>query len=427
MELSSEELLCRKNTLKQFENYIHNATKTLENFTKKIGWSLDKTPTDDSLVKCTLKSKQKIPPLNFDGSHPKILEFNGYESLYAAYCSSSSSLKIDVKHESEKNAVDSTTDSLNLTADKRKVLYDSLTGKNVNPDLDDASKNLLVLDLFNGTNEKPKTELELLQEQRDLKRRRVAYRGKRVHTDRKSYIEVLREVVEGLTNSVSNPEDKSVCVETTSINTSASDSRCIFKYEGNRYFGGHPYTRWVDIKTEEYNLLRNYEEKDDSSHEETNISRIQHSEHNIDIKKSRRSRSLSRSRRRSSSGLKLKRSRRSRSRSKYKKSKRSRTPIKSNENKSIKSKTRSKSKEIMPKKSRSRSVSSESNQEKFKRHRARSNSNECSSKKKSKHSKSPLNYLQSVSNENYINKYKSSGSHKKKKKHKNKRKYSKSP
>uniref|UniRef100_A0A2S2PW88 Uncharacterized protein n=1 Tax=Sipha flava TaxID=143950 RepID=A0A2S2PW88_9HEMI len=94
MELSSEELLCRKNTLKQFENYIHNATKTLENFTKKIGWSLDKTPTDDSLVKCTLKSKQKIPPLNFDGSHPKILEFNGYESLYAAYCSSSSSLKI---------------------------------------------------------------------------------------------------------------------------------------------------------------------------------------------------------------------------------------------------------------------------------------------------------------------------------------------
>jgi hypothetical protein len=46
------------------------------------------------------------------------------------------------------------------------------------------------LDLFNGTNEKPKTELELLQEQRDLKRRRVAYRGKRVHTDRKSYIEV---------------------------------------------------------------------------------------------------------------------------------------------------------------------------------------------------------------------------------------------
>lgn len=46
------------------------------------------------------------------------------------------------------------------------------------------------MDVFNKTNDKPKTELEILQEQRDLKRRRTAYRGKRVHTDRKSYIEV---------------------------------------------------------------------------------------------------------------------------------------------------------------------------------------------------------------------------------------------
>lgn len=45
------------------------------------------------------------------------------------------------------------------------------------------------MDIFNKS-EKPKTELDILQEQRDLKRRRAAYRGKRVHTDRKSYIEV---------------------------------------------------------------------------------------------------------------------------------------------------------------------------------------------------------------------------------------------
>lgn len=46
------------------------------------------------------------------------------------------------------------------------------------------------MDFINKTDDRPKTELELLQEQRDLKRRRTAYRGKRVHTDRKSYIEV---------------------------------------------------------------------------------------------------------------------------------------------------------------------------------------------------------------------------------------------
>lgn len=46
------------------------------------------------------------------------------------------------------------------------------------------------MDVFNKTDEKQKTELDILQEQRDLKRRRAAYRGKRVHTDRKSYVEV---------------------------------------------------------------------------------------------------------------------------------------------------------------------------------------------------------------------------------------------
>jgi len=46
------------------------------------------------------------------------------------------------------------------------------------------------VDVFNKTDDKAKTDFEVLQEQRDLKRRRAAYRGKKVHTDRKSYIEV---------------------------------------------------------------------------------------------------------------------------------------------------------------------------------------------------------------------------------------------
>lgn len=50
MDLSQEELLCRKDTLKQFENYIENATNTLNNFVEQLGWSLDETPTD--VVSC---------------------------------------------------------------------------------------------------------------------------------------------------------------------------------------------------------------------------------------------------------------------------------------------------------------------------------------------------------------------------------------
>lgn len=43
MELSSEEIRRRTDTLKQFENYIDNTSNTLNNFAEKIGWTLDKT------------------------------------------------------------------------------------------------------------------------------------------------------------------------------------------------------------------------------------------------------------------------------------------------------------------------------------------------------------------------------------------------
>jgi len=44
MDLSTEELLSRKETLKQFENYIDKTRNTLKCFVEKIGWTLDKTP-----------------------------------------------------------------------------------------------------------------------------------------------------------------------------------------------------------------------------------------------------------------------------------------------------------------------------------------------------------------------------------------------
>lgn len=46
MDLKSEEQLCRKDTLKQFENYLENTTNILDDFVKKLGWSLDETPAN---------------------------------------------------------------------------------------------------------------------------------------------------------------------------------------------------------------------------------------------------------------------------------------------------------------------------------------------------------------------------------------------
>jgi hypothetical protein len=44
MDLSTEELLSRKDMLKQFENYIDNTKTTLKCLVEKVGWALDETP-----------------------------------------------------------------------------------------------------------------------------------------------------------------------------------------------------------------------------------------------------------------------------------------------------------------------------------------------------------------------------------------------
>lgn len=327
------------------------------------------------------------------------------------------------------------------------------------PNHDHVRNDLMGVDVFNKTDEKQKTELDILQEQRDLKRRRAAYRGKRVHTDRKSYVEVLREVIEGLTNSLSQQENKFICVTTSNTNTEAvSNNRVIYKYEGNRNDGCNPYTRWLDIKAEESKLLKYYDKKSGPL-QETSTSRIHYLKDKIDIRKSRNSRSKSKERRKFNSELNLKRSGRSRSPltfkdTKYINSKRSKTPLEFQETNSKRYKIRSKSKETMYKKSRRRSTSVESEHEKSKRikyhskskksrisrsrsvsmnnihyrsKRSRTRSKEFNSSKKAKRSKSPINYFKSTLNENDTTiTFKSSDDHKKKDKHKKKRKHSKS-
>ncbi|AWP15821.1 putative U11/U12 small nuclear ribonucleoprotein 48 kDa protein [Scophthalmus maximus] len=88
-----------------------------------------------------------------------------------------------------------------LTVADRLALYDHVVGvvrqqeaaaSSANDDLyvDLVSK----LQKDDGQNE-PKTHLELMAEMRDYKRRRQSYRAKNVHITKKSYTEVIREVI----------------------------------------------------------------------------------------------------------------------------------------------------------------------------------------------------------------------------------------
>ncbi|VVC34746.1 Hypothetical protein CINCED_3A019783 [Cinara cedri] len=337
---------------------------------------------------------------------------------------------LDVKHKARDVSQSIERYVCDFTPDERRVLYDYAV-QNTKLSNQDAIKDLTDVDVLNKSNEKPKTELELLQEQRDSKRRRVAYRGKRVHTDRKSHTEVLREVVEGLTNSLQSQQEQStsICTETSSSGSqTVLNNRIVYKYEGIQNYGSNPYTRWLDIESEESKLIDSSEMKNYRPSYKTHYKESRSSSSRLQMSKRPKSRprSYSSSNYSSKSSSKSRSRSRSRSRTRYKernyKSKRYRSPTKYEKNKYKSSKTESISQETMPKESKIQPMSVESHFKKSKRHRSRtrSKSQDLNSYKKVKSSKSPINYFKlSIPNEEETTvKLKSSHAHKKKKKKK---------
>lgn len=78
-----------------------------------------------------------------------------------------------------------------FTSDERKVLYDYVISNTAKPDIGQD-----IAGIGNLKQEKEGKELsflELLAQERNLKRRRAKYRG--VHTNKKSHVEILRELI----------------------------------------------------------------------------------------------------------------------------------------------------------------------------------------------------------------------------------------
>lgn len=87
-----------------------------------------------------------------------------------------------------------------LTVADRLALYDHVISVNQQQEAASSSNEDLYVDLVSklqrdDEQNEPKTHLELMAEMRDYKRRRQSYRAKNVHITKKSYTEVIREVI----------------------------------------------------------------------------------------------------------------------------------------------------------------------------------------------------------------------------------------
>ncbi|KAJ8676506.1 hypothetical protein QAD02_012293 [Eretmocerus hayati] len=80
-----------------------------------------------------------------------------------------------------------------FTTDERRAMYDYVVANTVAPDI---GEDIADINKPSDTSEdkQSKTMLELLAQERNLKRRRAKYKG--VHTNKKSHTEILREIIE---------------------------------------------------------------------------------------------------------------------------------------------------------------------------------------------------------------------------------------
>lgn len=105
-----------------------------------------------------------------------------------------------------------------LTVADRLALYDHVTGELNQPDQAAANEDLYV-DLVAKLKRdealgEPKSHLEKMAEMRDYKRRRQSYRAKNVHITKKSYTEVIREVIQVHSGELSRQwKEEGVCEE----------------------------------------------------------------------------------------------------------------------------------------------------------------------------------------------------------------------
>ncbi|KYM86826.1 U11/U12 small nuclear ribonucleoprotein 48 kDa protein [Atta colombica] len=81
---------------------------------------------------------------------------------------------------------------IDFTSDERKALYDYVIANTTKPDVGEDIANINNLEP-QEKEDKELSFLELLIQERNLKRRRVKHKG--VHTNKRSYVEILREVI----------------------------------------------------------------------------------------------------------------------------------------------------------------------------------------------------------------------------------------
>ncbi|KAK2583367.1 hypothetical protein KPH14_009360 [Odynerus spinipes] len=209
----------REKKLQEFDDFTKNIKKDIADITSSLGWTVESIFQDNkNYLTCPYDSSHRITEQCLDTHLPACQwKAEGYGELDVPFPESAlpsnapSSLQFDEELQDEvlRKAKEqnpemqtglgqrliprtSTRFISDFTSDERKALYEYVITHTVKPDIG--------RDITDINKPKPQDKdnkemslLELLVQERNLKRRRAKHRG--VHTNKKSHIEILREVI----------------------------------------------------------------------------------------------------------------------------------------------------------------------------------------------------------------------------------------
>lgn len=255
--IETETLQDRLDRLKELTEFTENCKKQLNDICETLGWSLDHQDSNqEAMEQCPYDSNHRVPVRSMEKHKASCSRRKmGYtaeeeaEMLDPSVCYENSSVKGFIMDKSTQHQVILQARSAaplmrmegvfwqgqysgqpvdvpqnhkravcDLTVADRLAVYDHVINVfGQQKDAASSSNDDLYVDLVsklqkNEEQNEPKTHLELMAEMRDYKRRRQSYRAKNVHITKKSYTEVIREVInvhsEELTKQWREEEDE---------------------------------------------------------------------------------------------------------------------------------------------------------------------------------------------------------------------------
>ncbi|XP_041648497.1 U11/U12 small nuclear ribonucleoprotein 48 kDa protein isoform X2 [Cheilinus undulatus] len=237
--LEARTLQDRLDRLQELTEFTENCRKQLNGIFETLGWSLDYNDSQLEMELCPYDPNHRVPSRSMEKHKASCqLRKMGYtaedqaEMVDPSVCYENTSVRSFIMDKSTQHQVILQARSAaplmkmegvfwqgqysgqpvdvpqnhkravcDLTVADRLALYDHVVSVfNQQKNAASSSNDDLYVDLVSKLKKddeqnEPKTHLELMAEMRDYKRRRQSYRAKNVHITKKSYTEVIREVI----------------------------------------------------------------------------------------------------------------------------------------------------------------------------------------------------------------------------------------